>query len=210
MKPAKKSMDNSSLSSSSPKKPQPRQLNDSILESLRSLGSGVGRTVAKDVTGKVASDALSSLFGTPMRRQGDLTPNTPVDMRAERTPFPAFRRPEVRPRTPFVAQEEPHLKEQIEAIRAELKALASSIKNLSSDIQKTVIEVPVAPGIYHKNFFERIRSMLQILREQVDDSRTWLSLYNRRKQKRGYWGMYKKHGTQFGLSNERTLATQAG
>ncbi len=203
-------MDNSAFQTSQPKKPQTKPANDSILESLRSLGAGVGKTVAKDVTGKIASDALSSLFGTPPKQQGELKPNAPVDVRAERAPFPGFRRPEMRPRAPYVAQEEPHLKEQIEAIRNELKALAASIQSLSSDIQRTVSEVPVDPGIYHKNFFERIRSILQLLREQVDDSRTWMSLYNGRKQKKGYWGMYKKHGTQFGLSNERTMATQAG
>ena len=204
-------MDTSAFQSSQPKpKPTQKYTNDSILESLRSLGSGVGKTVAKDVTGKIASDALSSLFGAPVKRQGELKPNAAVDMRPERMPFPGFRRPEIRPREPFVATPEPHLKEQIEAIRTELKALAASIKNLSSDIQKTVIEVPVNPGIYHKNFFERISSILKLLREQVDDSRTWLSLHTNRKQKRGFWGMYKKHGTQFGLSNERTLATQAG
>lgn len=203
-------MDNSAFPSSQSKKPTQKYTNDSILESLRSLGSGVGKTVAKDVTGKIASDGLSSLFGAPVKRQGELKPNASVDMRPERVPFPGFRRPEIRPREPFVAPVEPHLKEQIEAIRVELKALAASIKNLSSDIQKTVTEVPVTPGVYHKNFFERIRSILQLLREQVDDSRTWLSLHNGRKQKHGFWGMYKKHGTSFGLSNERTLATQAG
>jgi len=203
-------MDNSAFQTNQPKKPQAKPANDSILESLRSLGSGVGRAVAKDVTGKIASDALSSLFGTPAKQQGELRPNASIDMRPERAPFPGFRRPEIRPRAPFVAPEEPHLKEQIEAIRNDLKALAASIKNLSSDIQRTVTEVPVDPGIYHKNFFERIRSILQLLREQVDDSRTWMSLYNGRKQKKGYWGMYKKHGTSFGLSNERTMATQAG
>lgn len=204
-------MDNSAFQSSQPKaKSAQKYSNDSILESLRSLGSGVGKTVAKDVTGKIATDALSSLFGAPIKQQGELKPNAAVDVRPERAPFPGFRRPEVRAREAFVAPVEPHLKEQIEAIRVELKALAASIKNLSTDIQKTVTELPVDPGVYHKNFFERIRSILQLLREQVDDSRTWLSLHNGRKQKRGFWGMYKKHGTQFGLSNERTLATQAG
>lgn len=205
----KRSMDNSAFQQNQPKKPQ-RPANDSILESLRSLGSGVGKTVAKDVTGKIASDALSSLFGTPPKQQGELRPNSPVDMRPERTPFPGFRRPEVQPRAPYVAQVEPHLKEQIEAIRTELKALAGSIRSLNSEMQRTIMEVPVEPGIYHKNFFERLRSVLQLLREQIDDSRTWMSLYNGRKQKKGYWNSYKKHGTQFGLSNERTMATQAG
>ncbi|MEK7119300.1 MAG: DUF5660 family protein, partial [Patescibacteria group bacterium] len=69
---------------------------------------------------------------------------------------------------------------------------------------------PVAPGVYHLNFFERLKSMLKILREQIEDSSSWLSLQNNRKKKKRYWGMYKKHGTSFGLSHERNLATQAG
>lgn len=188
----------------------PKYQNDSILESLRSLGSGVGKTIAKDVTGKIASDALSSLFGTQTKKQGELSPNKPLNFQKERAPFPGFRRPEIKPYVAYVKPEEPHLKEQILAIQSELKALAASLKNLNADIQKTVTEVPVDPGIYHKNFYERIRSVLQLLREQVDDSRTWLSLFNSKKQKAGYWGKYKKHGTSFGLSNERTLATQSG
>ena len=203
-------MDSSAFQTNQPKKPQTHQGNDSILESLRSLGSGVGKTVAKDVTGKIASDALSSLFGAPMKKQGELKPNAPVDMRPERSPFPGFRRPEIHPRAPYVAREEPHLKEQIEAIRMELKAIAGSVKSLNSEMQRTIMEAPVDPGIYHKNFFERLRSILHLLREQIDDSRTWMSLYNGRKQKKGYWNSYKKHGTSFGLSNERTMATQAG
>lgn len=203
-------MDNSAFQTHNGPKQQPKQHGDSILESLRTLGSGVGKSVAKDVTGKIASDALSSLFGSPVKHQGELTANNPLNLRSERQPFPGLRRPEMQPRAPFVYKEEPHLKEQIESIRAELKALAASISSLSSEIQKSVNEVPVDPGVYHKNFFERLKSVLMALREQVDDSRSWLSLQNNRKQKKGYWGSYKKHGTSFGLSNERTLATQAG
>ena len=46
-----------------PAKKKPTYTNNSILESLRDLGSGVGKSVAKDVVGTVASDALTSLFG---------------------------------------------------------------------------------------------------------------------------------------------------
>jgi len=202
-------MDNSAFSSGSSKKQTPRYANDSILESLRSLGSGIGKTVTKDLLGKGASDAFSSVLGAP-KRQGELKPNAALDMRNERTPFPGFRRPEIQPRAPYVPKEEPRLREQIEAVRMELKSLAASIKSLDSEIEKAVAEVPVTPGVYHKNFFERLRSSIRLLQEQVEDSRTWLSLYSSKKQKKGYWGMYKKHGTTFGLSQERTLATQAG
>ena len=209
-------MDDTAFQPAPPKKqPSPKPANDSILESLRGLGTGVGKTVAKDVAGKVASDAFASLFGT-FPKQGELKPNQPVDIkhdrfqgRPERMPFPAFRRPEVH-RPPTVRVEEVNLKHQIESVRQELKALAASIKSLNADVQKAIIEPPVMPGIYHVNFFEQLKSFIRLLREQIDDSRTWLSLQNNRKKKQGYWGMFKKHGTSFGLSNERTLATQAG
>ncbi len=186
-------------------KPKTMYQNDNVVESLRALGGNVGQATAK-AAGGVASDIIASLFGT-LPKPGEARPFVG---KPERQPFSAFRRPETR-REPVIIQEDQQiLKQQIEAIRHELKALAASIKNLNSDIQRTITEVPVDPGIYHKNFLERIRSILMLLREQIDDSRTWLSLFTQRKQKRAYWGMYKKHGTSFGLSSERTIATSAG
>ncbi|MBI5449553.1 hypothetical protein HY948_04545 [Candidatus Gottesmanbacteria bacterium] len=203
-------MDDSAFQQSQQPKKQPiTRSNDSILEALRGIGGGVTKTVAKDVIARSATDALASLFGT-VPKQGEIKPNQSVDMlRRERAPLPRFIRPEVK-RQPYVRVEETNLKPQIDAIRAELKLLASSLKSLNTEIQKAVTEVPVAPGVYHLNFFERLKSMLKILREQIEDSSSWLSLQNNRKQKKGYWGMYKKHGTSFGLSHERNLATQAG
>lgn len=201
-------MDDTAFQPQPVKKQPAARTNDSIIESLRTLGSGVGKTVVKDVAGKVASDALSSLFGA-LPKQGELKPNQPIDVRAERGPMPAFRRSEVN-RPPVVRLEEVNLKHQIEAVRQELKALAASLKTLNLEVQKAVAEIPVAPGVYHLNFFEHLRSILRVLREQIDDSRTWLALHTARKQKKNYWGMFKKHGTSFGLSSERTLATQAG
>lgn len=201
-------MDDTAFQPQPVKKQPATRTNDSIIESLRTLGSGVGKTVVRDVAGRVASDALSSIFGG-LPKQGELKPNQPIDIRTERQPMPAFRRPEVN-RPPVVRLEEVNLKHQIEAVRQELKALAASLKTLNLEVQKAVAEVPVAPGVYHLNFFEHLKSILKVLREQIDDSRTWLAMHTARKQKKNYWGMFKKHGTSFGLSSERTLATQAG
>lgn len=204
-------MDDSAFQQPQPVKKQPAaRSNDSILEAIRGIGSGVGNAVAKDVIAKSATDALASLFGTIPKQQGELKANQSVDMlRRERAPLPRFIRPEVK-RQPYVRVEETNLKPHIDAIRAELKMLAASLKSLNAEIQKAVTEVPVAPGVYHLNFFERLKSMLKILREEIDDSSSWLALQNNRKKKKSYWSMYKKHGTSFGLSHERNLATQAG
>lgn len=184
------------------------KLNDSILESLRSIGAGVSQGIAKDLVSDTGNDALKSIFGqTP--KSGEMKPNQPVDLRPEQEQRPTFRRPEFLRPTP-VRVEEAGLKQKIEAVRQELKALSQSIKQFNTEAQKAIETIPTDPGIYHLNFLERLKGVLKILREQVEDSRTWLTMHTARKKKMGFWGMYKKHGTQFGLSNERTAATQSG
>lgn len=184
-------------------------VNDNVIESLRAVGTGVGKTVAKDVVGKIAMDALTTIFsGAP--RQGELRPNEAVQLGREQEQVPrAQARPEfVRPMP--VREDERALKKQMEAVRQELKLLASSVKQLNFEVSKAIQDIPVNPGIYHLNFMDRLRSVLRTLREGIEDSGTWLRLTTSRKQKKGFWGMYKKHGTKFGLSSERNVSTQAG
>ncbi len=189
-----------------PKKKPVSYTNDNVLESLRGVGSGVAKAVVKDVAVQSATDALSALFGAPSPQKNESVFAQEAPRQTESAPQ---HRSEMHPRMPMHAEEQ-GLREQIESVRAELKALASSIKSLNQEMQKAVAEVPVDPGIYHLNFFDRLRSILKLMREQIDDSRTWMNMSQSRKQKKGYWGMFKKHGTSFGLSNERSLATQAG
>mgnify|MGYP001560895613 FL=1 len=95
-------------------------------------------------------------------------------------------------------------------MRTELKALSATIKQFTHEVDRAIRDEPIEPGIYHVNFYQRLRSLLLLLREQIDDSRTWLMVSKGKKQKKQYWGLYKKHGTKFGLSSERTMATQTG
>lgn len=192
------------------KKKQASYTKTGILESLRDLGSGVGKSVAKDVVGRVASDTLTSLFGQPTG--GDLKPAHPtVEAYPERQPLrPPFRRPEVYQPMVTVHREEVGIKEKLEAVRMELKALAGSIKKFNSQVERAIEDIPAHPGIYHINFLERLRGVITALRQNIEDSSSWLALWTSRKKKKLYWGMYKKHGTSFGLSSERNVATQAG
>jgi len=102
------------------------------------------------------------------------------------------------------------IEQKINAIRAELAMLSKTIKTLNTDIQKAITEMPEHPGIYHENFFERLRTILVLIRTQIEDSRTWLTMWTDRKKKKGFWASYKKHGTKFGLSSERTVSMSAG
>lgn len=193
------------------KKKQSSFTNDSVLESLRDLGSGVTKTVASDLVGRVASDALSSLFGQPTG--GDFKPRQPVvESFPEHNPnrLSQVRRPEVY--KPFIAdrREEPGVREKVAEVRAQLVSLASTIKKFNSEVTRAIEDMPARPGVYHLNFLERLRGVIMILRQQIEDSSSWLALWSQRKQKKKYWGLYKKHGTSFGLSSERGVSTQAG
>ncbi len=184
-------------------------INDNVIESLRDLGSSVPKSVGRDVVGQVPADILTALTGG-MPKSGEIKAYEEVTFTKERTEQLLQPVRSELTRQPSVTIEDHRVKTQLDAVRAELSALAQSLKNLNTDVERAIVETPVDPGIYHVNFLERLRSFIKLLREQVDDSRTWLTVSSKRQKKMAFWGLYKKHGTQFGLSSERTVSTQAG
>lgn len=187
---------------------QPVSQHDNVLESFRDIGSSVSQNTRNAVT-KVATDAFSSLLGgDPYIDNGN--PGTEGRPAPWETPSPQIRTPDIL--SPHrMNEEQVKVKQAIEAVRSELEGLAKAIGSLSSDIHKTIQEIPVEPGVYHLNFFERLKSVLHMLRVRVSDSNSWLDMFKQNsKKKSGYWTKYKKHGTKFGLSADRTPATQTG
>ncbi len=96
-------------------------------------------------------------------------------------------------------------------LKEQINILEKSEKGLVSEISKVKVEqMPAKAGIYYLRFLEWLITVVRELRMKVEDGKAWLQTFNQRKKKVGYWKMYKKHGTTFGLSHERTLATQTG
>ena len=190
------------------KKPQIYR-NDNVLESLRGVGSSVGKTIVKDVIAQSGADMLRSILGgTP--QSGELKQNQTIEFAKTPEVQPSVQPRKIESRQTRPSSDEQEVKKKIEAIRGELKALSQSIRSLRQEISKTIMEVPVDPGIYHLNFFDHLRSYLTTMKQEIDDSRTWLMAFNTCKAKKGYWGQFKKHGTSFGMSSERSIATSAG
>jgi len=99
----------------------------------------------------------------------------------------------------------------LKQLKDQITVLEKSEKSLTSEITKIKVEqLPNKTGIYYLRFFEWLITIVRQLRIKVEEGRAWLETFTRRKKKMGYWKMYKKHGTTFGLSHERTLATQTG
>ncbi len=196
------------IQGSSKKKPT-HYKNDNVLEALGSVPTSVSSNTVAEF-GKIGNDIVSSLLGS-MPKSGELQPNQTIEF-GENNPEPAAPQPmrvetQHRPNADVIEME---TRQQLEMIRAELKSLMASLKNLNKEVQNAVTQEVVNPGVYHLNFYDQLRTFIRVLRQQIEDSGAWLASFNTRKKKMGYWGMYKKHGTTFGLSNERSLATSAG
>lgn len=114
-----------------------------------------------------------------------------------------------------VKEEERKIYQETTVILSKLKEqvtiLEKSNKGLVSEMAKVKVEqAPKKSGIYYIRFLEWMLLVVRQMRVKVDEGKAWLETFTKRKKKLGYWKMYKKHGTTFGLSHERTLATQTG
>lgn len=192
------------------KKKHSTQNQDSMLEQLRDLGHGVTKSVQSDLLGGVATGVLNELFSPArknLRTGGEVTFPSQEVPRAQ--PVLEIKKPEV---VLFTAHEQ-NVAKEVEALRSELKKTVDELKELNSavvEVEKAVAQAPVRTGKYHLSFFARLRSIIKLFRQQVSESRVWLEASFAKKKKRNYWSMFKKHGTTFGLSSERVIATQAG
>lgn len=193
------------------KKKQLVRNQDTVLEQLRDLGGGFGKSVKSDLVGGVASDILTNIF-SPVKK--DLKPGEEIKFPTEENLPPKPIVSEVRkPELVLFTAQEANLAREVKAVRAELKKTVDELKELNTaviEVEKAVAQTPVKAGKYHLSFFARLRAIIKLFRQQVSESRLWLEASCTKKQKRNYWAMFKKHGTTFGLSNERAIASQAG
>lgn len=108
-------------------------------------------------------------------------------------------------------QTETQIRQLLVSLSQEVKALQSQTAELSGDVKKMTVEsIPVNPGLYHVNFLEFVIGTLKDLRKKVNESRIWLNMSFKKKQQKGYWAMYKKHGNKFAMSDERAVASAGG
>jgi hypothetical protein len=189
----------------------------SVLEQMRDIGGSVTQSFSKDLVGGVVKDALTEIFSAkPVANQKDLMPGEEIFFPKEAIKEATVSlqpNPITRPETTLPSNEEITLAREIETVRYELKIALKELKSLTStvdDIEDAVSQTPVKVGKYHRSFFNRLRQILKLFRQQISESRTWLDETFAKKRKRQFWAMFKKHGTSYGLSSERVVAASPG
>ncbi|MBI3379200.1 hypothetical protein HY029_00425 [Candidatus Gottesmanbacteria bacterium] len=100
----------------------------------------------------------------------------------------------------------------LQKLKEQVTVLEKSNRGLVTEMAKIKVEqAPQKNGIYYIRYLEWLLVVVRQMRIKVEEGRAWLETFTKRKSKKlGYWKMYKKHGTTFGLSQERSLSTQTG
>ena len=103
------------------------------------------------------------------------------------------------------------VEKQIESLRDAILKIAKSTQNFSSEVEKAAFEAPVNPGKYHLGFFETLKRSLELIKKRLDDSASWMQEFNKRKDHVPFfWAQFKKSGTKYMLSSERSAQMAPG
>lgn len=206
------------MANSSNSSKKSKTVQGSVFEQLKDFG-GQFRKSAVSEAKNVGKGVLSGMFKNPSTgtysEAGQNRPFSPEGYPRRQEQLIKPKAPEIQVFTFRERSEQLEVSREIKAVLEEIKReiflLEKKQKMVIAEASKlTVSELPEKAGIYHVRFFEWVLSILKDLHKKVSESATWLSACNGRKKKQGYWGMFKKHGTKFGLSGERTVSTQSG
>ncbi len=195
---------------------EPTTVNDQI----RELGKGIVKSTWDDLLGASGSAVSEQLWGfgnsgnlqegqevnlkkKPQEKKEEKATMTSEHMEYFRSVNNADSMPETRV--------ENEIRNSVDQIRMEIKKLVQTSKIVEKTVKDaTADKAPVRPGKYHISFFEFVLSVVRDATRKLEDSASYGAIFTSKKQQSKYWSSFKKQGTTFGLSGERTVATQTG
>lgn len=195
---------------------------DETFESIKEFTGGVKSAFKKDLAQEGAKDLMRQLLGSAEETAekahalaGDLHEGQEISLKrhdiAPGLEQYSYYREVVRSSEKAQRQESHEQEQQVEQILVEIQRLVSSSKVVEAKFAAISMDQrPKEVGKYHTNFFEWVLIQIRTARMKVEDSGAWLASMSGKKGKKNYWSEFKKHGTSFGMSNERSVATQTG
>ncbi len=190
-----------------------------VTSEFKNIGKGILKSASNDLlrdSGKNLWDQLLGGNETPNRRdEAVLSEGEEIKLKNEKVAvsaeFVEYKREVINGDKKSENAETYIIREQIEQIRLEIRKLVKSSKVVEQTVKDATSEhAPVKPGKYHVSFFEFVLGVIKDATRKLEDASSMGAMFTNKKQQRQYWNMYKKHGTTFGLSGERTTATQTG
>lgn len=191
-----------------------------VASEVTAVGKQVSESLWKDFLTQSAKGIPEQLFGLSSA-ENTLTPGQEVSLKKKEEKkaissehMEYFR--EVKSADTIAEnRHERQITSQVEQIRMEIKRLVKTSVIVEQTVKGAVADTaPVRPGKYHVSFFEFVLNTIKDATRKLEDSVSFGAIFQGKKRakqsKQQHWTKVKEKGTQFGLSGERTVATQTG
>lgn len=194
-----------------------RAHNQNPFESLGSILQGAGDSLVKDLANPSVNEFWEQMLGAESKKNnkqsGELHEGQELNLKKPQAESGEIATDYVRE---IIHPEKANNREnreiqiRVQEIMIEIKKLTDSSAELAMQFKDVKAETPAGQiGTYHEHFLEWVFATIRAARMRIEESAGWLSAMHSKKDRK-YWAMFKKHGTSFGLSNERNVSTQVG
>lgn len=196
---------------------------DSFVEQIKSIGSSAVNSLKTDVVKGTAQSIFDQLIGTSQSAATPPEDSASSDQLqqwvAEREASAAeeARRDERIIQTHKSVQEkvlfsfaDEKLSREISEVRQEIAMLVKTMGKVEQQIEAAVMQEIVDPGVYHLNFFRKLKTWVKMMRQSLEDASLWMSVQQGRGKRSYYWNQFSKSGTKYSMSSERNVQMGAG
>lgn len=200
----------------------PAVRSDGFVESIKDMGGSVVKSIKNDVVKGTAESFFSQLLGTTKNQQVPEQKN-PLDQakleeiiaERERAAYEQGQK-EAPHKNPLKENQvvfsfaDEKLKQEINGVRSELAMLVKTMGQVEKQVELAVMDNINDAGVYHLNYFHKLKEWIKFMRKSLEDASLWLSTSKGRKGKGYYWNQVAQSGTKYSMSSERNVVMGAG
>lgn len=196
--------------------------NNSFVESMRDMGSSVVKSLKNDVVKGTAQSIFDQLLGSAKSGVtpdiGDNTPDLEAYI-AERESIAAeeaklheraFHVQKQKESQVLYSFADEKVRKEIEGVRQELSMLVATMGQVEQQIEQAIMDNVVDAGVYHLNYFKKLKVWIAFMRKSLNDGSAWLQMAGGRKSQGYFWSQEAKSGSKYSMSSERNVQMGAG
>lgn len=196
---------------------------DSFVEQIKGIGSSAVSSFKTDVIKGTAQSIFDQLVGSA--KSGNAPQENPADneffkewiadreasaQEKGRHDERAFQNQRLNQEKVLFSLTDEKLRQEINSVREEIAMLVKTMGKVEDQIEQAVIQEVVDPGVYHLNFFRKLRGWITMMRKSLEDASLWMELSAGRGKRSYYWNQVGKSGSKYSMSSERTPQMSAG
>jgi hypothetical protein len=198
--------------------------NNSFVESMRDMGGSVVKSLKNDVIKGTAQSIFDQLLGSAQTGRMPTTPDQAINPDLEKyiaeREQQAAEQAKMEERSKHIKSPlenkvlfsfaDESLKREVDGVRQELQMLVATMGKVEKQIEVAMMDNIVDGGVYHLNYFHKLKEWIKFMRKSLEDSSAWLQMSSGRKSKGYFWTQESKSGSKYSMSSERNVQMGAG